>query len=183
MSLFSIRRECHIVLDFLSLCLSIPLGQTHTKGLVCFWRARNPITFETTSVAPNDSPAGCLIALTTATDTEAASHSTVCVVETFPLGLETVFLYYLMQFLSCIYGFFQSTDIQKVTVHRAEIGTYPMCTVYRRIQRVIYVLRSQAPLSLRRWQRGTEHIYTDNRSKDVWVNHGRNRPLQQIKIT
>lgn len=98
MSLFSIRRTRHIVLDFLSLCLSIPLGQTHTEGLVCFWRARNPITFETTSVAPNDSPAGYLIAPTTGTDTEAASHSTVCAVETFPLWLQTVFLHYLMQF-------------------------------------------------------------------------------------
>ena len=114
MSLFSIRRKPHIVQDFLSLCLSIPLGQTHTEGLVCFWRARNPITFETTSVAPNDSPAGRLIALTTGTDTEAASHCTVHAVETSPLGLETVFLHYLVQFLSCIYGFFQSTDIQKL---------------------------------------------------------------------
>lgn len=78
----------HIVRDFPSLCLSIPLGQTHTEGLVCFCRARNPITFETTSVAANDSPAGCLIALTAA-----ARHSTACVVETFPVGLETVFLH------------------------------------------------------------------------------------------
>ena len=90
MSLFSIRRTRHIVPDFPSLRRSIPLGQTHTEGLVCFWRARNPITFETTSVAPNDSPAGYLIAPTTGTDTEAASHSTVCAVETFPLWLQTV---------------------------------------------------------------------------------------------
>lgn len=121
MSLFSIRRKCHIVLDFLSLCLSIPLGQTHREGLVCFWRARNPITFESTSVAPNDSPAGCLIALTTGTDTEAASHSTVCAVVTFPLGLQTVFLHYLMQFPSCIYGFFQSTDIQNSLCTKQEL--------------------------------------------------------------
>lgn len=77
LSLFSISTKLHIVQDFLSLCLSIPLGQTHTEALVCFWRARNPITFETTSVAQNDSPAGCLIALTTGTDTGAACHSIV----------------------------------------------------------------------------------------------------------
>ncbi len=108
MSLFSIRNKHHIVLDFLSLRLSFPLGQTHTEGLVCFWRARNPITFETTSVAPNDSPAGCLIALTTGTDTEAASHSTVCAVETFPLGLETVFLHSSCSFY---YAFMASSKV------------------------------------------------------------------------
>lgn len=90
MSLFSMRKRHHIVQDFLVLYLSIPLGQTHTEGVVCVWRARNPITFQTTSVAPNDSPAGCLIALTTGTDTGAASHSTVCAVRTFPLGLQNV---------------------------------------------------------------------------------------------
>lgn len=90
MSLFSISTKHHVVLDFLSLCLSIPLGQTQAEGLVCFWRARNHITSETTSVASDDSPAGCLIALTTGTDTEAASHSSVYAVVTFPLGLETV---------------------------------------------------------------------------------------------
>lgn len=105
MSLFSIRKKHHTVQDFLSLYLSIPLGQTHTEGVVCVLRARNPITFQTTSVAPNDSPAGCLIALTTGTDTGAASHSTVCAVRTFPLGLENVLLHYLMQFLSWIYVF------------------------------------------------------------------------------
>ncbi len=86
LSLFSIGREERIVQDFLSLCLSIPLGQTNTEGRVCFWRARNPITFETTSLAPNDNPAGRLIALTTGTDIEAASHSTVCAVEIFLWG-------------------------------------------------------------------------------------------------
>lgn len=91
MSLFSIKRNPHSVLHLLSLCLSILLGQTHTEGPLCFWRARNPITFETTSVAPNNSPAGCLIALTTGTDTEVTSHSTVCVAETFPLGLKNMF--------------------------------------------------------------------------------------------
>lgn len=93
-------------------------------------------------MAPNDSPAGCLIAPTTGTDSEAASQSTVCVVETLALGWETEFLHYIMQFLSCIYGFFQSTDIQKVAVRRAEIGTHPMCMVYRRIQQLIYVTLS-----------------------------------------
>lgn len=91
MSLFSIRGKYTIVLDCLSLCLSIPLGQTHTEALVCFWRAGNPINVETTLVAPNDSPAERLIALTTGTDTEAASHSTVCIVQTFLLSLETLF--------------------------------------------------------------------------------------------
>lgn len=128
MSLFSIRRKHHIVQNFLFFCLPIPLGQTHTEGLVCFWRARNPITFETTSVAPNDSPAGCLIALTTGTDTEAASQSTVCAVETFPLGLENVFLHYLMQLLSCIYGFFQST---KCCAQSKKRGKYPAFENYR----------------------------------------------------
>lgn len=89
MSLFSIRGKRRTVQEFLSLCPSIAFGQMHTGGLVCFWRARNPITFETTSVAPNDSPAGCLIVLTTGTDTEAVSHSAASVVETFPSGSVT----------------------------------------------------------------------------------------------
>ena len=68
-------------------------------------------------MAPNDSPAVCLIALTTGTDTEAARHSTVFVIETVTLGLETMFLHYLMRLPLCIYSFFQVTDIQKADVH------------------------------------------------------------------
>lgn len=90
------------------LCFLMPQysGQTHTEGVVCSWRARNPITFETTLVALNDSPAGCLIALTTGTDIEAASHSALCDVETIPLRLETMFLRHLMQLLPRVYGFY-----------------------------------------------------------------------------
>lgn len=73
----------------------ISLKHEHAIYLWCvkakrssFWRSRNPITFETISVAPNDSPAGCLIALTTGIDTEVASHSIVCDFETFPLGTD-----------------------------------------------------------------------------------------------
>lgn len=67
------------------------VGQIYTYRLAYFCRARNPITFETTPVAPNNSPAGCLIALTTGIDTETASYSTVHVVGAFLLGIENAF--------------------------------------------------------------------------------------------
>lgn len=104
MSLFSIKKKQHTPGLCPNAYIQSPWSNTHSGRLACFCRARNPITFETTPVAPNNSPAGCLIALTTGIDTEAASYSTVRVVDSFHSGLENAFPHHLvksLRFISC----------------------------------------------------------------------------------
>lgn len=51
-----------------------------------------------------------------------------------------------------------------------------LCCLYKQIRQLIYMLCSQVRPPLLLWRSGTEHIYTESGSRDVWVNHGRQSP-------